>query len=75
MTLTLFSDPVFPDLNGREDRLAIVVTEPLNTNEAWTPLVANQLTVFVDGARREPVAAKKAAKKKAHAPDKLPAVA
>ena len=51
------------DLNGREDRLAIVVTEPLTTNEAWTPLAADELTVFVDGALREPVAAKKAAKK------------
>ena len=51
------------DLNGREDRLAIVVTEPLTTNEAWTPLVANELAVFVDGALRQPVAVQKAAKK------------
>ena len=37
------------ELNGRDDRLAIVVTEPLTTNEAWTPLADNELTVFVDG--------------------------
>ncbi len=42
------------ELNGRDDRLAIVVTEPLTTNEAWTALAANDLTVFVDGTHMRP---------------------
>ncbi|MFM1907283.1 MAG: hypothetical protein RLZZ591_960 [Pseudomonadota bacterium] len=37
------------ELNGREDRLAIVVTEPLTTNEAWTHMAPGDLVVFVDG--------------------------
>ena len=37
-------------LNGPEDRLAIVVTEPLTTNEQWTAMVPGQLTVFVEGS-------------------------
>jgi predicted glutamine amidotransferase len=42
------------DLNGPDDRLAIVVTEPLTTNEAWTPLAAGQLMTFVDGSPLTP---------------------
>ncbi|MBK6293325.1 MAG: class II glutamine amidotransferase [Rhodoferax sp.] len=38
------------DLNGPEDRLAIVVTEPLTTNEDWVAMVPGELKVFVDGA-------------------------
>jgi predicted glutamine amidotransferase len=37
------------DLNGPEDRLAIVVTEPLTTNEAWVEMAPGELQVFVDG--------------------------
>lgn len=37
------------DLNGPEDRLAIVVTEPLTTNEQWTAIAPGELKVFVDG--------------------------
>ncbi len=37
------------DLNGPEDRLAIVVTEPLTTNEEWVAMVPGELKVFVDG--------------------------
>ncbi len=37
------------ELNGPQDRLAIVVTEPLTTNEDWTALASNELMVFVDG--------------------------
>lgn len=37
------------DLNGPEDRLAIVVTEPLTTNESWVAMQPGTLTVFVDG--------------------------
>jgi predicted glutamine amidotransferase len=36
-------------LNGPDDRVAIVVTEPLTTNEAWTPMGAGDLVTFVDG--------------------------
>ncbi|MCB2041075.1 MAG: class II glutamine amidotransferase, partial [Rhodoferax sp.] len=35
--------------NGPEDRLAIVVTEPLTTNEAWTALEPGQFITFVQG--------------------------
>ncbi|MFZ3127581.1 MAG: class II glutamine amidotransferase, partial [Rhodoferax sp.] len=38
------------DLNGPEDRLAIVVTEPLTTNEAWVAMAPGELTVFVNGS-------------------------
>ncbi len=37
------------DLNGPEDRLAIVVTEPLTTNEDWVAMTPGELQVFVDG--------------------------
>lgn len=35
--------------NGPDDRLAIIVTEPLTTNEQWTPMAAGELVTFVDG--------------------------
>ena len=38
------------DLNGPDDRLAIVVTEPLTTNEDWVAMAPGELKVFVDGA-------------------------
>jgi glutamine amidotransferase len=37
------------ELNGPEDRLAIVVTEPLTTNEVWTQMEPGDLVTFVDG--------------------------
>ena len=37
-------------LNSPEDRLAIVVTEPLTTNENWTRLPPGELVTFVDGS-------------------------
>jgi glutamine amidotransferase len=37
-------------LNSPQDRLAIVVTEPLTTNEDWVPIAPGELQVFVDGA-------------------------
>lgn len=37
------------ELNGPQDRLAIVVTEPLTTNENWIALEPGQLVTFVDG--------------------------
>jgi glutamine amidotransferase len=36
-------------LNSPEDRLAIVVTEPLTTDEDWTAFTPGELKVFVDG--------------------------
>ena len=35
--------------NGPEDRLAIIVTEPLTTNENWTALEPGQFMTFVEG--------------------------
>ena len=37
-------------LNSPQDRLAIVVTEPLTTNEDWVAMAPGELQVFVDGA-------------------------
>lgn len=34
------------------DRVAVVVTAPLTTNESWTPLAPGEVCVFVNGARR-----------------------
>ena len=33
------------------DRVAVVVTAPLTTNETWTPFASGELHVFVDGQR------------------------
>jgi glutamine amidotransferase len=41
------------ELNGPQDRLVIVVTEPLTTNEQWVTMKNGELLAFVDG---EPVA-------------------
>jgi glutamine amidotransferase len=38
------------ELNCPEDRLVIVVTEPLTTNENWVAMKAGEMKVFVDGA-------------------------
>ena len=32
------------------DRVAVVVTAPLTTNETWSPFAAGELRVFVNGA-------------------------
>lgn len=37
-------------LNGPEDKLVIVVTQPLTTNEDWTAMAAGELKVFVEGS-------------------------
>jgi glutamine amidotransferase len=37
-------------LNGPQDRLAIVVTEPLTSNENWVAMAPGELKVFVEGA-------------------------
>jgi glutamine amidotransferase len=38
------------ELNGPEDRLAIIVTEPLTTNEDWVAMAPGEIKVFVDGS-------------------------
>ena len=38
------------ELNGPDDRLCIVVTEPLTTNEDWTAFAPGEFKVFVDGS-------------------------
>jgi glutamine amidotransferase len=40
----------FAEHASPDDRVAVVVTEPLTTNEAWTPFAPGELKVFVDGA-------------------------
>jgi predicted glutamine amidotransferase len=42
----------FADLTTPQDRVAIVVTEPLTCNEDWIALQPGELAVFVDGDRR-----------------------
>jgi glutamine amidotransferase len=37
------------ELNGPQDRLAIVVTEPLTTNEDWVAMAPGEFKVFVGG--------------------------
>ena len=39
----------FAELTSASDRVAIVVTEPLTKNEAWTAFAPGELRVFVDG--------------------------
>ena len=38
------------ELNGPQDRLAIVVTEPLTTNEDWVAMAPGELRVFIEGS-------------------------
>jgi glutamine amidotransferase len=38
------------DLNSPEDRLAIIVTEPLTTNENWVAMQPGELRAFCGGA-------------------------
>ncbi|GAA4020720.1 class II glutamine amidotransferase [Actimicrobium antarcticum] len=40
----------FSQVTTPNDRVAIIVTEPLTTNEHWTRFAAGELKVFVDGA-------------------------
>lgn len=34
-----------------DDRVAVIVTTPLTTNEHWTPLATQTLACFVEGQR------------------------
>jgi glutamine amidotransferase len=36
-------------MNGPDDRIVIVATEPLTAEEAWQPLGPGECRVFVDG--------------------------
>ena len=53
-TATLSDEDVsvnFAEQAGQGDRVAVVVTAPLTTNEVWTALPPGEVVVFVDGAR------------------------
>ncbi|MEY4099223.1 MAG: hypothetical protein RL300_394 [Pseudomonadota bacterium] len=39
------------ELNSPEDRLVVVVTEPLTTDEDWVAMTSGELVVFADGTR------------------------
>ena len=39
----------FSQVTTPQDRVAIIVTEPLTTNESWTRLAPGELKLFVDG--------------------------
>ncbi len=39
----------FSEVTTPNDRVALIVTEPLTTNETWLPFAAGELKVFVDG--------------------------
>ena len=39
----------YAEPNGPDDRLAMVVTEPLSTNKSWGALEPGKFKVFVDG--------------------------
>jgi glutamine amidotransferase len=40
----------FALLNTPQERVAVVATTPLTTNETWTAIASGQLLVFIDGA-------------------------
>jgi len=39
----------FSQVTTPNDRVAVIVTEPLTTNETWMPFASGELKVFVDG--------------------------
>ena len=46
----------FSQVTTPNDRVAIIVTEPLTTNEEWTHFAPGELKVFVDGLPQGAVA-------------------
>jgi glutamine amidotransferase len=42
----------FAEHASPDDRVAVVVTTPLTTNEVWTPFTPGELKVFMDGEQR-----------------------
>ncbi len=47
----------FSEVTTPQDRVAVIVTEPLTTNETWTPFKSGELKVFIDGYPVPPAAA------------------
>ena len=39
----------FSEVTTPNDRVALIVTEPLTDNETWTPLPVGRVVLFVDG--------------------------
>jgi glutamine amidotransferase len=39
----------FSSHNGVDDRMAVIATEPLTSDEAWVAFVPGELKMFVDG--------------------------
>jgi predicted glutamine amidotransferase len=39
----------FAELASPQDRVAVIVTEPLTCDEAWTAFAPGELIAFVDG--------------------------
>ena len=44
----------FADVTSTDDRVAVVVTAPLTTNENWVTLPRGEVVAFVDGAMLDP---------------------
>lgn len=44
----------FSEVTTPKDRVAIIVTAPLTTNEIWTQFAPGEMKVFIDGAPVEP---------------------
>jgi glutamine amidotransferase len=42
----------FSEVTTPDDRVAIIVTAPLTSNETWTQFVQSELKMFVDGMPR-----------------------
>jgi glutamine amidotransferase len=43
----------FSQVTTRDDRVAVIVTEPLTTNERWIPFAPGELKLFIDGAPQQ----------------------
>jgi glutamine amidotransferase len=48
----------FSEVTTPDDRVAIIVTQPLTTNEQWTAFAPGELKVFLDGIPDAPGNAK-----------------
>lgn len=57
VTAQLSDDDVsvdFSQVTTPDDRVAVIVTEPLTTNERWTAFAPGELRLFVDGKPQDP---------------------
>jgi glutamine amidotransferase len=43
----------FSQVTTPDDRVAVIVTQPLTDNETWTQFAPGELKVFVDGLPQE----------------------